>query len=192
MPQVNRKAKKTNRGPAQIDEISAPEVLAVLKDIEHLGLRDTARRAKQFCSRVFRHAVGLGYAPRDITVDLRGLLEPPITQHHPGITDPKRLGELLVAIDCYPGREVGAVALRLAPLLFLRPGELRQARWGQIDGVQALWHIPAERMKKRHPHLAPLSRQALEPLERLRQLSDPGDYLFPAQRKPTQPIAGNS
>ena len=179
-------------GHRPIDEISAAEVLTVLKGIELRGLRDTARRARQSCSRVFRHAMGLGYISRDLTIESRELLEPPITQHHPGINDPMRLGELLRSIDGYTGREVVAIALQLAPLFFVRPGELRQARWRQVDVPDALWHIPAECMKKRVPHVVPLSRQALQLLKRLREVSGTSEYLFPAQRNPAQPIAGNA
>jgi hypothetical protein len=120
-------------GARPIGEIQSHELLRVLKQIELKGLRYTALRAKQRCSRVFRHAVGLGYAERDITQSLRGLLEPPIIRHRPGITDPRRLGELLDAIECYDGGEVTRVALKLALLFFVRPGELRRARWEQFD-----------------------------------------------------------
>jgi integrase len=167
-------------------------VLTVLKDIELRGLRDTARRARQSCSRVFRHAIGLGYISRDLTIESRGLLEPPITQHYPGITDPIRLGELFRSIDGYTGRQVVAIALQLAPLFFVRPGELRQARWRQLDVPDALWHIPAECMKKRVPHLVPLCRQALKLLKRSREVSGSSEYLLPAQTNPAQPIAGNA
>jgi integrase len=136
----------------------------VLKQIELRGLRDTARRAKQRCSRVFRHALGLGHLEWDITEDLRGLLEPPQVRHRPGITDPARLGELLRAIDGYTGREVIGIALKLALLFFVRPGELRKTRWRQFDLPAAQWRIPAECMKARVQHLVPLSRPALEVL----------------------------
>ena len=112
-------------GTRPIAHITAHELLRVLKEIELKGLRYTARRAKQRCSRVFRHAIGLGYLGRDITEDLRGLLEPPRVRHRPAIIEPARLGELLRAIDGYTGREVIGMALKLALLFFVRPGELR-------------------------------------------------------------------
>jgi integrase len=158
-------------GTRPISDIRAHELLMVLKQIELKGLRETARRVKQRCSRVFRHAIGLGYVEWDITEDLRGLLEPPRVRHRAGITDPARLGELLRAIDGYTGREVIGIALKLALLFFVRPGELRKARPQQFDLRAAQWRIPAECMKARVQHLVPLSRQALELLLKLRTIS---------------------
>jgi integrase len=177
-------------GARPIGEIQSQELLRVLKQVELKGLRFTARRAKQRCSRVFRHAVGLGYAERDITVSLRGLLEPPIVRHRPGITDPRRLGELLRAIDGYAGREVIGIALKLALLFFVRPGELRKARWEQFDFERAQWRIPAKYMKARVQHLVPLSRQALELLRTLHSLTGDGEYLFPLIRDAGRPLHG--
>jgi integrase len=177
-------------GARPISDIRAQELLIVLKQIELKGLRETARRAKQRCSRVFRHAIGLGYIERDITEDLRGLLEPPHVRHRPGITDPARLGELLRAIDGYTGREVIGIALKLALLLFVRPGELRKARWQQFDLQAAQWRIPAECMKARVQHLVPLSRQALELLLKLRTSSGDSEYVFPLLRDASRPLHG--
>ena len=177
-------------GIRSISDIKAHELLMVLKQIELKGLRHTARRAKQRCSRVFRHAIGLGYVERDITEDLRGLLEPPQVRHRPGITDPARLVELLRAIDGYTGREVIGIALKLALLFFVRPGELRKARWRQFDLPAAQWRIPAECMKARVQHLVPLSRQALELLLKLRTISGDGEYVFPLLRDPARPLHG--
>jgi integrase len=179
-------------GARPISDIRAHELLIVLKQIELKGLRDTARRAKQRCSRVFRHAIGLGYVERDITEDLRGLLEPPQVRHRPGITDPARLGELLRAIDGYTGREVIGIALKLALLFFVRPGELRKARWRQFDLPAAQWRIPAECMKARVQHLVPLSRQALELLLKLRTISGDSEYVFPSLRDPSRPLHGTA
>jgi integrase len=177
-------------GTRPISDIRAHELLMVLKQIELKGLRHTARRAKQRCSRVFRHAIGLGYLERDITEDLRGLLEPPQVRHRPGITDPARLGELLRAIDGYTGREVIGIALKLALLFFVRPGELRNARWRQFDLQAAQWRIPAECMKARIQHLVPLSRQALELLLKLRTISGSSEYVFSSLRDPSRPLHG--
>jgi integrase len=177
-------------GARPIGEIQSHELLRVLKQIECKGLRYTAQRAKQRCSRVFRHAIGLGYVERDITVSLRGLLEPPRVRHRPGITDPRRLGALLDAIDGYAGREVIAIALRLALLFFVRPGELRKARWEQFDFERAQWRIPATCMKARVQHLVSLSRQALELLRRLRSLTSDSEYLFPLIRDSSRPLHG--
>jgi integrase len=171
-------------------DITAHELLMVLKQIELKGPRYAARRAKQRCSRVFRHAIGLGYIERDVTEDLRGLLEPPRVRHWPGLIDPVRLGELLRAIDGYTGREVTAIALKLAVLFFVWPGELRKARWRQFDLSAAQWRIPAECMKARVQHLVPLSRQALELLQKLRMISGDGEYVFPSLRDPSRPLHG--
>ncbi len=176
-------------GTRPISDIRAHELLMVLKQIELKGLRYTARRAEQRCSRVFRHAIGLGYLERDITEDLRGLLEPPQVRHRRGITDPARLRELLRAIDGYTGREVIGIALKLALLFFVRSGELRKARWRQFDLPAAQWRIPAECMKARVQHLVPLSRQALELLLKLRTISGDGEYVFPSLRDPARPCA---
>ena len=179
-------------GARPIAGIHPHELLAVLKQSELKGLNYTAQRAKQRCSRVFRYAVGMGYIERDITQSLRGLLEPPKIRHRPGITDPKRLGELLDAIDGYMGREAIAIALKLALLFFVRPGELRKARWEQFDFERAQWRIPARCMKARVQHLVPLSRQALELLERLRSLTGNSEYLFPLITEPGRPLHGGA
>jgi len=137
-----------------------------------------------------RHAMGLGYVERDITEDLRGLLEPPQVRHRRGITDPARLRELLRAIDGYTGRQVISIALKLALLFFVRPGELRKARWRQFALPAAQWRIPAECMKARVQHLVPLSRQALELLLKLRTISGDGEYVLPLLRDPARPLHG--
>ena len=148
--------------------------MVVLKKIETKGLHETARRTKQRCGQVFRHGIGLGYAQRDITVDLRGLLEAPIVEHHASITDPAKVGALLRAIDGYTGRVATVCALRLTPLLFVRPGELRQAEWANIDLEQAQWRIPRTIMKMDVQHIVPLSRQAMSVLK---ELKGNGTYL---------------
>jgi integrase len=179
-------------GARPIGDIQSQELLRTLKQIELKGLRFTALRAKQRCGRVFRYAVGLGYAERDITLSLRGLLEPPRIRHRPGITDPRRLGELLDAIESYSRREVTRIALKLALLFFVRPGELRKARWEQFDFERAQWRIPAKCMKARVQHLVPLCRQALELLRRLQSLTGNGEYLFPLIGDPDRPMPGTA
>ena len=152
-------------GPSR--EIKAPELLAVLRRIESRGALETAHRAMQNCGQVFRYAVATGRAERDPTGDLRGALPPPKEKHHASIIDPKRIAELLRAIDAYQGYFVTKCALRLAPLVFVRPGELRKAQWPEIDLEKAEWRIPAERMKMREQHIVPLSRQAVDILREL-------------------------
>lgn len=136
-------------GARPVAEIRAPEVLAVLRRIESRGARETAHRAMQNCGQVFRYAVATGRAERDPTGDLRGALAPPKGRHHASIVEPKQVGELLRAIDAYEGFFATKCALRLAPLVFVRPGELRKAQWREIDLDKAEWRIPAERMKMR-------------------------------------------
>lgn len=179
-------------GARPIGDIRSHELLRVLKEIELKGLQYTALRAKQRCSCVFRHAVGLGYVERDITTSLRGLLDPPRIRHRPGITDPRRLGELLQAIGDYPGREIVGIALKLALLFFVRPGELRKARWEQFDFERAQWRIPARCMKARVQHLVPLSRQALELLRQLHSLTGDSEYLFPLISDSGRPLHGTA
>lgn len=177
-------------GARPIAAISPSELLVVLKEIEAQGFLETARRVKQRCSRVFRHAIGLGYLQSDITDGLQGLLERPRRRHHPSIHEPQRLGELLCAADDFKGRPIVGIALKLAPMLFVRPGELRRARWRQIDFANAQRRIPAECMKSRVQHLVPLSKQALTLLRALRPLSGNSEFLFPSSHNPKKPIHG--
>jgi integrase len=179
-------------GSRPIGSITAPELLVVLKKIETQGLNETARRTKQRCSQVFRHGIGLGNAERDITLDLRGLLEPPIVTHLASITDPVAVGALLRAIDGYTGRRTTVCALKLAPLLFVRPGELRSAEWMHVDLGNAQWRIPAAMMKMDVQHLVPLSRQALAILRELKGFTGNGRYLFPGLGKPHRTMSENT
>jgi hypothetical protein len=126
-------------GRRQVGEIKAPEVLSVLRRIEERGALETAHRAMQNCGQVFRYAVATGRAERDPTGDLKGALPAPKEKHHASIIDPKQIGELLRAIDAYEGSFVTKCALRLAPMVFVRPGELRKAQWREIDFEKAEW-----------------------------------------------------
>jgi integrase len=156
-------------GSRPIAKLGAIDVLKVLKRIEGRGIHETAHRTRQRCAQVFRYAVQAGRAERDPTVDLRGALAPVVSEHHASITEPKRIGELLRAIDGYTGHFVTAYALKLAPLLFVRPGELRHAEWTEfdLDSAEPLWRIPAEKMKMGEQHVVPLSTQALVLLREL-------------------------
>ena len=188
-------------GKHPVDKIRAPELLPVLRRIESRGAVETAHRAMQNCGQVFRYAIATGRAERDPTGDIRGALPPPKERHHASIIEPKRIGELLRAIDTYEGFFVTKCALRLAPLVFVRPGELRRARWPEIDLDEAEWRIPAYRMKMREPHIVPLSRQAvdilreLEPLTNRRVLSikpDAPSFVFPSARSSERPMSENA
>ncbi len=134
-------------GSKPIGQITASELLVELKKIEMKGLHETARRTKQRCGKIFRHAIGLGHKVRDLTPDLRGLLEAPQVEHHAALTDPRQVGELLLAIDSYTGRFATRCALRLEPLIFLRSRELRSLEWRYVDFEAAEIRIPREIMK---------------------------------------------
>ena len=130
-------------GKRPISEIKAPELLAVLRRIESRGALETAHRAMQNCGQVFRYSVATGRSERDPTGDLRDALPPPKEKHHASIIEPKRVAGLLRAIDSYRGFFATRCALRLAPLVFVRPGELRKAQWSEIDLDKSEWRIPA-------------------------------------------------
>ncbi|MGA9667212.1 MAG: integrase arm-type DNA-binding domain-containing protein [Gallionella sp.] len=179
-------------GTRPITEITPPELLKVLRRIEERGAVESAHRLRNYCSSIFRYAIATGRAERDASADLRGALPPSVTQHRAAITDPKAIGELLRAIDGYQGSFVTKCALRLAPLVFVRPGELRKAEWAEIDLDKAEWNIPAERMKMRDPHLVPLSTQAIEILRELHAMTGGGRYVFPGARTNGRPMSDNA
>jgi integrase len=179
-------------GSRPISEITTKELLTTLKKIEEKGFYESARRAKQKCGQVFRHAVGLGFDCRDLTADLKGLLTPPVVKHHAALTDPAEIGELLLRIDGYTGRDATRLALQLAPLVFVRPLELRTAEWAVIDFEKAEWRIPAARMKMRMQHVVPLSRQAIEILEHAREISGDSPYVFPKLGYSDKPMCENA
>jgi len=179
-------------GGRPVNKITAPELLAVLRMIEQRGALDTAHRALQDCSRIFRYAIATGRAERDPAADLRGALSPAKEGHFATITEPKAIGDLLRAIDAYGGSGgsvIVAAALRLAPYVFVRPGELRRAEWKEFDFEKMEWRIPAEKMKMRQTHIVPLSRQVLEILHDLKPHTGHGVYLFPSLRTDTRPIS---
>ena len=178
-------------GERPIIEIKAPELLLALRRIESRGALETAHRVRAICGQVFRYAVATGRAERDSAADLKGALPPVKAKHHAAITDPKEVAGLLRAIDGYQGSFVTKCALRLAPLLFVRPGELRKAEWAEIDLEIAEWNIPAERMKTRQPHLVPLAHQSVEILRELHALTGSGRYVFPSPRTPIRPMSNN-
>lgn len=179
-------------GSRPITKITPQEALAVLRKVEATGRYESARRMRSVISRVFRYAIATARADRDVAVDLRGALTTPKVKHHAAITTPKETGALLRAIDRYTGHEITAIALRLTPHLFVRPGELRQAEWVEIDADAALWSLSAEKMKMRRPHRVPLSRQVLEMLEELHALTGHGPYLFPSFRTPRRCMSENT
>jgi integrase len=173
-------------------EVTAVELLEVLRRVEVRGALETAHRIKQICGQVFRYALATGRASRDPSSDLRGALPPVKETHHAAITKPAEVAALLVALNGYEGSLVVRCALRLAPLVFVRPGELRKAEWVEIDFDGAIWRIPAERMKLRQEHLVPLSRQAINILRELYPLTGAGRYVFPSARTATRPMSENA
>jgi integrase len=185
-------------GKRPISEIEPPEVLAVLQRIESRGAAETARRMKIVCGQAFRYAVATGRAKRDPTPDLKGALKPVISRHMAALTDPKEVAQLLRAIDEYKGSFVVRCALQLAPLFFVRPGELRQAEWAEINFDAAEWNIPIEHMKlplktkqerRGQFHLVPLSSQAIAILKELYPLTGHSKYVFPSHRTTLRPMS---
>lgn len=179
-------------GARPITGIEAPELLIVLQRIEARGTHETARRVRSQCDRVFRYAIATGRAKHNIVADLRGALTVPTVEHFASITDPVQVGGLLRAIDGYQGQPSAMAALKLSPLVFLRPGELRGAEWSEFDLEAAEWRVPAERMKMREQHLVPLSTQAIAILRDLHQHTGHGRLVFPGLRSESRPISDNT
>ncbi|MCG7928336.1 MAG: tyrosine-type recombinase/integrase [Candidatus Thiodiazotropha taylori] len=179
-------------GKRTIGEITAPELLTVLRRIENRGAVETAHRIHQSCGQIFRYAVATGRAERDPSADLKGALPPTRQKHHASITDPKKIGELLRAIEGYEGSFVTRCALQLASLTFVRPGELRHAEWSEIDIDKAEWRIPAEKMKMNIVHIVPLSSQSLSVLRDIQPLTGRGKYVFPSVRSLRRPMSENT
>lgn len=176
-------------GDKPVNEVSAPDLLSIVRRIENRGQIETAHRALQICGQVMRYAIATGRADRDPSSDLRGAVMPKSKVHYPTITDPKKIGALMRAIDALSGSPMIRAALKFQAYTFVRPGELRRAEWSEIDAKVALWKIPAEKMKMRRPHLVPLSRQALEVLEELSHLTGQSRYLFPSPRDLKRPMS---
>ena len=179
-------------GSMHISDITAKQLLPVLRRIEARGALDTAHRCRAICSWVFRYAIASGCADRDPAVDLRGILPTPKTQHMAAITDPEELGKLLRTFDTYEGSIVTRCALRLAPLLFVRPGELRKAEWSEIDIDAGEWNIPGEKMKMKLPHLVPLAKQSVEILNEIHCKTGGGRFVFPSPRSGDRPMSDNA
>ena len=175
-----------------ITALKPVDVLAALKRLEAHGKFETARRCRSFASRVFRYAVATGRGETDPTAMLRGALVVPRTTHHAALLEPKDVGELLRAIDTYSGHKVTRLAMQVAPHVMSRPGELRMALWSEFDLEEAVWKVPAERMKMRRPHMVPLSQQVLAYLEELRPLTGPDGYVFPAFHTWKRPLSENT
>jgi integrase len=180
-------------GGKHVSDIAASDIRTMLLKIEARGAVETATRIKIMCGQVFRYAVATGRLEHDPSAALksREIFRKRVTRHHAAVTDPKELAPLLLAIDEYQGTFVVKSALKLTPLFFVRPGELQNMAWTDINFEEALWSIPAERMKMRQPHLVPLSRQALKILRELQPATGDGRYVFPG-RTSSRPMSNNS
>lgn len=183
---------KPEIGARPIAEISAPEILRVLRAVEARGRHETARRLRATIGQVFRYAVATGRANGDPTGALKGAIAAPVVHHRAAIIEPKAFGGLLRAIDGYDGAPETRAALELLALTFVRPGELRSAEWSDFDLSAGLWSIPAERMKMRRPHRVPLSPQALTVLRELHSITGAGKYLFPSVRSGDRCMSENT
>ena len=179
-------------GHRPVADVSAHELLAAIKKVERKGYHETAQRLRAFAGRVFRYAIATLRADRNPADVLRGALTVPQVTHHAAILEPKRIGELLRAIDGYEGRAETRLALQLAPHVFVRPGELRSAEWSELDLEKSLWRIPGEKMKMKEPHVIPLSKQAVALFTTVRERGSAGIFVFPALHTSKRPMCENT
>lgn len=179
-------------GARPIDDIKAPELLAVLRRVEERGLLDTAHRLRQTAGQVFRYGIATGRCERDIAADLKGAVPPRKQKHHAALTEPAAFGALLRDIWAYKGSASTCCAFRLSALFGLRPGEIRNLEWAEVDTDNLLIRIPLGKMKARRLHVVPLAPQALTIIEELRPLTGHGQYCFPGLQSPTRPMSENT
>jgi len=182
----------TQIGKMPISEIGPRDVLSALQKIEARGAIESAHRVKQVCGQVFRYAVAIGSVDRDVTADLKGAIAVAIKVHYAAITEPKQAGELMRSIHSYSGHAYAVAALKLAPLVFVRPGELRAAEWREIDLENAEWRIPANKMKMGIDHLVPLCTQAIDILKYIQKLTGNRKFVFPSIRSEDRPMSENT
>ena len=179
-------------GSRPVSVLTPPELLEVFRRLERRGKHETAHRAKQRVSQVIRYAIATGRAERDPTADLRGALTPIKVTNRAAVTDPKEVAQLLRALHGYRGHYVVEAAIKLAPLVFVRPGELRAAEWAEIDLSTREWRIAGHRTKMRRPHLVPLAHQAVDLLREIEPLTGRGRYVFPSPRSALRPLSDNA
>lgn len=179
-------------GKKSISDVTAPDLLDVIKRIEKSGTIYTAHKVLQNCGQVFRYAMATARTTSDPTTALKGALPPVQQKHHASITNPKKIGALLRAINGYEGNFITQCALKLAPLVFVRPGELRHAEWQEVDIEKAEWRIPAEKMKMKAVHIVPLSKQAIAILEDIHTVTGHAKYIFPSVRTNSRPMSENT
>ena len=178
-------------GNRPLSEITAPELLAVLRRTESAGLIDSAHRARQLFGQIARYAIATGRLERNVAADLKGALKSISTRHYAAITNPADVGRLMLAIEAYRATPVVMAALRISPLLMARPGEIRHMEWAEIDFQDSLWTIPAEKMKRRKDHLVPLAKQSLVILKEIWPYTNRGKYVFPSARAQGRPLSEN-
>ena len=178
-------------GKKPIRDLNAPALLKVLQAVEGRGANELARRVRQILGQIFRYAISTGRISVNPAADLAGALPPANPVHHAAITEPKAVGGLMRAIQDYQGEPVTRAALRLAPLVFVRPGELRAAEWEEFDLDEATWRIPGERMKMREAHIVPLSKQAVAVLRELSSHTGNGRFVLPSIRSRARPMSEN-
>ena len=178
-------------GNRPIADIKAPELLKTLRKIESRGAIETAHRAKRLAGQIFRYAVATGRAERDPSVDLKDALTQPTKTHFKSITEPTEVGPLMAAITNYHATPVVMAALRLSPLLFCRPGELRHLEWSEVNFAETRIELPAAKMKIKEPHIIPLASQAVEILKELQPITGRGKYVFPSARGASRPLSEN-
>ena len=178
-------------GSLPVSQVTSPDLLRALRRIEHRGAVNTAHRAKQIAGMVFRYAVATGRAERDPSFDLKGALAQPTKTHFKSITEPAEVGPLIAAINNYQATPVVMAALRLTPLLFCRPGELRHLEWQEVNFDEARIELPATKMKTKEPHIIPLATQAMEILNELQLITGRGKFVFPSARGNSRPLSEN-
>lgn len=175
-----------------IAEITAPELLAILRKVEKRGAIETANRIKQVAGQIFRFAIATGRAERDVAADLKGALKNPRKSHFAAITEPKEVALLMKAIWAYDATPIVSAALRLSPLLFCRPGELRHMEWAEVNWEENRIELPAEKMKIGEPLIIPLSRQSLDILRELQPHTGHRKFVFPSARGAGRPMSDNA
>jgi len=178
-------------GNRPIADIKAPELLKTLRKIESRGAIETAHRAKRLAGQIFRYAVATGRAERDPSVDLKDALTQPTRTHFNSITEPAEVGPLIAAINNYQATPTVMAALKLSPLLFCRPGELRHLEWSEVNFAETRIELPAPKMKMKEPHIIPLASQAIAILRELQPITGRGKYVFPSARGASRPLSEN-
>lgn len=176
-------------GSRPIAEITRGEIIALIRGVEARGVIETADRIKIYCGQIFRYALNLEKISHNPVSDMRDVLSKREQGHHAAITEPKKLAGLLRAIDDFTGSFIVKCALQLAPMFFVRPGELRKAEWPEFDLESAEWNIPASKMKMKQAHLVPLCKQAIAILKVLQTLTGNSQYLFPCHRTKSRPMS---